>query len=119
MVGKRKREHPAGVTDSPMESSPDSTEDLQEVFRRHFEAQFEPLPSLGVSALPEQVYESNSKDYSDESDWDGLSVGEESVTIEIVDHTTPARAARTEIPKVEAKEFMVGRVTRTPCLLNH
>ncbi len=116
MGGRRKRERSIEVADAPIESSTDSKGDLQEAFRRHFEAQFEPLPNLESSALPEQSHKLDLEEDSDESDWDGISSGEESVNIEVVDHTTPVRAERSELPKEEAKEFMVDQVAPIQCL---
>jgi hypothetical protein len=89
-LGKRKRVD----TDSKVKRSKKSPEpaaaeiedaqelDAQEIFRRHFEAQFKPLPEIKKTVKAEEAVadaEESSAEESDEeqdSDWDGLSDGQ-------------------------------------------
>lgn len=107
-LGKRKR---SGVSTgkenlgSPS-SSPELTEqDAQEIFRRHFESQFKPLPATKrKTAKPIEVQPEDEDDASEESDWEGIS--DDDGGVQVVEHTEK----RVEIPrmsKTELKAFMV------------
>jgi hypothetical protein len=51
-------------------------QEAQEIFRRHFEAQFNPLPAAGTDKRPVDD-ESDAEQSEDESEWGGLSEEEE------------------------------------------
>jgi hypothetical protein len=107
MLGKRKRRNVEGIEDKRRQGSEDSGSlelDAQEIFRRHFEAQFKPLPV--VQKKTEEVLEEASEDESDkDSEWDGISEGEEDA-VQVVEHidSQPGMAV---MSKEELKAFMV------------
>jgi len=111
-LGKRKRqteERPKANRESSSESSiieEEEEEDAQAIFRRHFEAQFKPLP---VVAKPVVEQTKNDEDDSEESDWDGISDEEiGSGKVEVIEHI--AKESRPILSKSELKSFMVGEV---------
>lgn len=79
-LGKRKRvakelpEKRSKVSEE-VESESDGEElDAQEIFRRHFEAQFKPLPEVKkATKAVEPVVELDDEDDEEGSDWDGIS----------------------------------------------
>ncbi|KAL7950517.1 hypothetical protein V8C42DRAFT_306754 [Trichoderma barbatum] len=124
VLGKRKAPEPTV-----------STEDAQEIFRRHFEAQFLPLPeakrkATAVDEEDESEDESNGSG-SEEGDWDGLSNedeeeeddddevdedeedeeddGEDTPVIEVVDHSVSQAPKTNTMSKRELKAFMSSR----------
>lgn len=51
-----------------------SDEEAQEIFRRHFEAQFQPLPDVEPEAVPPSTaHADDTEDEEEESEWGGLS----------------------------------------------
>ena len=76
--------------------------DAQDIFRRHFEAQFEPLPvhktfTKAVEHVPDCLEEA--------SDWDGISEDEEDV-VQVVEHRdTEAQTAA--MSREELRQFLV------------
>lgn len=105
-----------------VESEDDGQEmlDAQEIFRRHFEAQFKPLPEAKVKAKKVAVVEELEEEDEEEGgeDWSGLSGEEEEEededdeddedegpTVDIVEHTTTI--ARPKMSKADMKAFMV------------
>ncbi|CRK37363.1 hypothetical protein BN1708_001400, partial [Verticillium longisporum] len=65
-----------------------SEEEAQAIFRRHFEAQFAPLPETKKSKVAEPEAEEIKEDDAEvDSDWDGVSEDEAEKPIEVVDHT--------------------------------
>ena len=79
-LGKRKRKI-AGRAFEANAASRDSDltldEDIQAVFRRHFEAQFKPLPAATATKKTVEVVENvQCSDDSDDSEWNGISEGE-------------------------------------------
>jgi hypothetical protein len=125
MLGKRKRENLVQVRQSSSTKDGDQQQagttvasNDREIFRKHFEAMFEPLPG-SESATPtfgQEVDEEDSGPTSDESAWEGLSEpepdsvpNEETSLVEVVDHRAEVRD--TEAPELERqryKTFMVG-----------
>jgi len=105
-LGKRKRRAAEASRTDTREQSEESDSALlhaQEIFRRHFEAQFEPLP---VVQKPVKVAEEAPEDDSEEdSGWDGISDGEEN-GIQVVEHTD-AQARMAAMSREELKAFMV------------
>ncbi|KAL7820161.1 hypothetical protein V8C44DRAFT_73603 [Trichoderma aethiopicum] len=121
VLGKRKAPEPSI-----------STEDAQEIFRRHFEAQFLPLPEAERKAR-EQQDDDDSEEESDGSEgeageWGGLSNDEDgsdddeddsdeldddddddSPTVEVVDHSVSQAPKTSTMSKRELKAFMSSR----------
>lgn len=125
MLGKRKRTSQtpisrAEILHSPSTSSPEPSDtqetsaspiDTQEIFRRHFEAQFEPLPVLDTHSDSDSDIEDDedadiNDDFNDdesEDGWEGLS-SESQDGIEIIEHIVTQPKVMT---KEERKRFMV------------
>lgn len=86
--------------------SEDGALDAQEIFRRHFEAQFEALPEI-----PETVHADDGvSDESEEEDkgneeWEGISEDEDNGIV-IVQHTS-AGSGSAGMSREELKAFMV------------
>jgi hypothetical protein len=76
--------------------------DAQELFRRHFEAKFKPLP---VVKKAEKVIEVQEDDSEEDSDWDGISEDEQTA-VQVVEHTD-AQSRMALMSKKELKAFMV------------
>ncbi|KUJ13068.1 uncharacterized protein LY89DRAFT_592510 [Mollisia scopiformis] len=106
-LGKRKREVANLSNKSPRISSDEREEtelDAQEIFRRHFEAQFQPLP---IIPKPKTVVEELDDEQDEQSDWDGISDGDENV-VQVVEHTdTQLRISA--MSKEELKAFMTSK----------
>lgn len=104
-LGKRKRLAAGTVKDDGREGSEGSGSsevDAQELFRRHFEARFKPLP---VVKKAEKVIEVQEDEFEEESDWDGISEDGEG-GVQVVEHTD-AQARMALMSKEELKAFMV------------
>ena len=108
MLGKRKRRVAEPTENKRRESSegserPESPElDAQEIFRRHFEAQFAPLPEVPKPTVLEEESEAESEE---EDEWGGLSE-EEMDGVQVVQHTN-AESRMAAMSKEELKKFMV------------
>lgn len=113
-TGKRKRDT-AVVSRSTKskEASPPPVDNAQDIFRKYFEAQFEPIEPPKPDPDPEENEgEEDEEELSDAegSDWDGISgeeedSDEESYEVEIVEHKD---AQRDELlDKKARKAFMV------------
>jgi hypothetical protein len=77
-LGKRKRNSAGSLIEARAASKdPDLAlgEDVQAVFRRHFEAQFKPLPEARRKTV-DVVENVHNSDDIDESEWNGISEGE-------------------------------------------
>jgi hypothetical protein len=99
LLGKRKRNV---LIDKPTEASKqqlangESDEDVQAIFRRHFEAQFRPLSVEQVAGKSDNEPYDETADYlaergdteSDNSSWDGFSSKEADDIVEVVEHDT-------------------------------
>ena len=105
-LGKRKRRDQLSFPDrAAYVKIDDGNARLQELFQKHFEAHFEPLPY--DHAVKEKDLSSDpSTDNSSISDWEGLSDEEEDGP-EIIDHDR-ATAFNVELPSQETRSFMVG-----------
>lgn len=119
ILGKRKRRDELPDLDSNpgQHVHEDSSSELQNLFRQHFEAAFEPLEDLKpLRANPENIVTA-SPDSDLESDWEGLSE-EETEGAEIV-HYTNSHTSKADVPKEEFKTFMVGasRIHICQCFL--
>jgi hypothetical protein len=103
ILGKRKRWVPKNDGREAIEESSAPELDAQEIFRRHFETQFKPLP---VAQRPVKPVEEELEDEPQEdSDWDGISDDEDN-TIQVVEHTD-AQSRMAAMSKEELKSFMV------------
>jgi len=110
MLGKRKREtvrvskRQLQVDENSVsESAPELEIDVQEIFRRHFEAQYAPLPIVAKQAKtiqPDLEVQSG-----EDTDWDGIS-DEEEDGIQVIEHTD-AQSRMASMSKEELKAFMV------------
>ncbi|KAK0765585.1 hypothetical protein N5P37_001522 [Trichoderma harzianum] len=127
VLGKRKAPEPTV-----------STEDAQEIFRRHFEAQFLPLPEAKRKAKAVEEEDGSEDDSDSDSgseggEWDGLSNEDEdddegedeseddedddeeeeedddSPVIEVVDHSASQAPTTSTMSKRELKAFMSSR----------
>lgn len=119
MLGKRKRElavapRRTSPTQGDGDSDADSPIEDQEIFRRYFEATFEPLPhnENGISQAVE-VEEQTGQSLDEESDWEGLSdAGNEITTVQIVEHKTVHQdhdpGDDDERQRQQYKQFMVS-----------
>ncbi|TVY37689.1 Uncharacterized protein LSUB1_G004594 [Lachnellula subtilissima] len=104
-LGKRKRpivEANPQARKSEREESDAPELDAQEIFRRHFEAQFKPLPV--VQSRAKQVEDVSEDDSSEESEWEGISELEEE-SVEVIEHTD-AQSRMAAMSKEELKAFM-------------
>jgi hypothetical protein len=84
VLGKRKARE---VEDKPAVD----LEDAQEIFRRHFEAQFKPLAVEPLRPLPATVEAEDDEDpgsEADDSEWEGLSEDEEGMYIRLAKLTS-------------------------------
>jgi hypothetical protein len=108
ILGKRKRNSAvteAVYTDRSHQRPESPVVDPQEIFRRHFEAQFKPLPQ--IEKPTERSPEVRSDDSEEESDWEGISDEEENV-VTVVEHQH-AQSHMAPMSKDELKSFMVCR----------
>ncbi|KAI9049992.1 hypothetical protein LZ554_006137 [Drepanopeziza brunnea f. sp. 'monogermtubi'] len=109
-LGKRKRRAPkedATPRDQSEESGTDEL-DAQEIFRRHFEAQFKPLPVVQKAEL---VEESSDEELEEDSDWSGISDGKENGVL-VVEHED-AQTRMAAMSKEELKLFMSSKVPKS------
>ena len=90
---------------SSLESSQNSRrEDLQAIFKRHFEAKFKPLdPEPEKTKIVEQV--ENVLDEAEDSGWEGINSSKEAV-VEVIEHSA-SRVVNERARKDELKAFMV------------
>lgn len=117
VLGKRKAREEPSI----------SQEDAAAIFRRHFEAQFSPLPAdrtKAAKAAPadgvddedteDDDEDDEEEDGDDDDEWGGLSGDEsneeeESAPIEVVDHSGAQPPKPTPMSKREYKAFMASR----------
>jgi hypothetical protein len=106
-LGKRKRRTAEATEDNREDDGEDSASlelDAQEIFRRHFEAQFKPLPVVQKTVkVPEEAPPEDESDGA--SEWDGISE-EEETTVQVVEHVD-AQSRMAAMSKEELKVFMV------------
>ena len=106
-LGKRKRRMPKAAEEDQRAGSDEPDDSglvAQEIFRRHFEAQFKPLPVAQKPAKP--VEEEVEDESEDTSDWDGISDNGEN-DVQVVEHTD-AKSQMAAMSKEELKSFMVS-----------
>ncbi|KAL6236630.1 hypothetical protein BDW75DRAFT_206059 [Aspergillus navahoensis] len=123
MIGKRKRDisevSKPGKAGS-REISPAATESsAQDIFRKFFEAQFQPLEIKGASTAQEESdsKSNNSEYYGDsqgdesqsESEWSGIEGEEGNTTVEVVEYQAPSRHTGDLVDKKARKAFMTAK----------
>lgn len=126
MLGKRKRDtvrvskkQIESQNEQPSSESESEALDAQEIFRRHFEAQFAPLPvvakkgKVGKVEAEEESEEGSEGELEGESDWDGISE-EEDNGVQVVEHTD-AQSRMAAMSKEELKSFMVMLIALCTC----
>ena len=108
LLGKRKRRASLNDSASPEPTDTASSEHLQALFRKHFEAKYKPLPPLEVARGPTASVASDACD-SEESEWEGLDNGDgPGESVPVVEHITRPKMGGDEVSKAEGKMFMVG-----------
>lgn len=115
-LGKRKRiirEELEVASCSPTPGSAserEEGEDIQDIFRRAFEAKFKPLEAEKKKKL-KVGKEIEIQDEEEESDWSGISDEEEEERkVEVVDVSKPYKPTE-RMSKAELRAFMVRRKT--------
>ncbi|QSZ34756.1 hypothetical protein DSL72_007614 [Monilinia vaccinii-corymbosi] len=102
------------------EEEEDDTEPLdpQEVFRRHFEAQFKPLPPPTKKSKASQTVEDPENEEDD--NWDGLSDNsaeededDEPNGIEVVEHVKKVDSRIAGMTKAELRAFMSSKIPKS------
>ncbi|KAF2669480.1 hypothetical protein BT63DRAFT_455460 [Microthyrium microscopicum] len=105
-LGKRKRTQPKSTIKSTKSTdSDDESQHVQDVFRKHFEAQFKPLPTEENTAQSQEDLRSDAS--SDSDSWSGFS--EDENTIEVVEHTNDRPARSDVLDKHELKAFLSSK----------
>lgn len=113
-LGKRKRvtrEELERPSRSPSPSSGSDNEDMQELFRRAFEAKFKPLdvapkkPKIEEAPVVEEEEE-------EESEWSGLS-DDESNRVEVIEYKDPTYDSDEEASKAAKRAFMSSKPPTT------
>lgn len=119
MVVKRKRDTSVVSRSKKAEgSSPPPADNAQDIFRKYFEAQFEPIEATPVKASEVSESEEDDEDYNSEdldgeSDseegWDGLSEEEEDdePKVEVVEHKDASADGDELMQKQARKAFLV------------
>ena len=105
-LGKRKRQLKDSKDKeetSDSENTSSSGLDAQEIFRRHFEAQFKPLPVVQKKSIEVDVL--SDEETASESEWSGISDAEDG-GVEVIEHTN-AESRMAAMSKEELKSFMV------------
>lgn len=123
MLGKRKRDY-AGVLRQSWQGSEDeeatNVGNASDLFRKYFEAQFEPLPqeSLQTRAYSADEDEAEADSQSEASEWSGFTDNETRVEdVHVIEHTVVSDVTG-ESGASEGKYFMVrpnqhGKGSRT------
>jgi hypothetical protein len=117
MVVKRKRET-AVVSKPKKKETPPPADNAQDVFRKLFEAQFEPLDLPGHSANPANSTDSEDGDDGEDDNEDDISGSElgsddlsdfsdESNEVQVVEHTDAHMAPEDRMDKKTRKAFLV------------
>jgi len=133
MIGKRKREFAVASHQTARDAQEDQNGGLddssvrdQDVFRRHFEAAFEPLPDV-ENEVPQDDKELEglpSQSDAEESDWEGLSdAGEQTPEVQVVEHKEASvhrdddddDPDSVELQRLRYKQFMVSFLLPRTC----
>jgi hypothetical protein len=105
-LGKRKRQFSTLENEEERPTSDESSSsevDAQEIFRRHFEAQFKPLPVVRRTVVEVEALEDDESGH--ESEWSGISEAEDGL-VEVIEHTD-AESRMAAMSKEELRSFMV------------
>jgi hypothetical protein len=114
MLGKRKRDY-AGVPRQSWQGSEDEEStnvgNASDLFRKYFEAQFEPLPQESLKtraySADEDEDEAEADSQSEASEWSGFTDNETSVEdVRVIEHTVVSNVTG-ESGASEGKYFMV------------
>ncbi|KAA8568315.1 hypothetical protein EYC84_007351 [Monilinia fructicola] len=91
--------------------------DPQEIFRRHFEAQFKPLPPTSKKSKASEIIEDPENEEDD--DWDGLSDNsaedevEEQNGVQVVEHVKKVDSRIAGMTKAELRAFMSSKIPKS------
>lgn len=116
MIGKRKRDTAVASRSSKTEdeeqtSTVPAASSAHDLFRKFFEAQFEPLELPGGQINREQESQEDEQDYSDVSElgseWDGVSEEGEGNQVEVVEYQDRTTKEKEILDKKARKAFMV------------
>ncbi|KAI9807334.1 MAG: hypothetical protein M1833_000077 [Piccolia ochrophora] len=113
MPGKRKRDG-SKCDDTPgiaPDHAPSKPESAHDIFRAHFEDQFQPLKAeVHTFEADSQPDLETPPEIIEESEWDGLSASDDDTrTVEVIDYTRTPRSERDELSKAESKSFMTSK----------
>jgi hypothetical protein len=120
MLGKRTRDHAIVRREALREQviiKPEKSTDEHALLKQYFEAHFKPLP---VTQLPppqgsHDIEEETESEFSEESEWSGITGVEDSKTIvEVVEHRTSTQALNENQVDVDMKTFMVPSPSHSP-----
>lgn len=111
MLDKRKRRNELDSTSSHGDDSEvwhPQPPDFKALFKKHFEAKFEPLAKddQGPPAQALLADEATNEGSESDSNWSGIS-DEDAPQAELIHHTT-FYSTRTDVPRDEIKSFMVN-----------
>lgn len=119
MLGKRKRESGVVVrkTISVKPPIPERSKDdaSSNVFRRHFEAMFAPLPVLTAQSVntDDRADDSDSEISDNESEWSGLSQDENHpVVVEVADYSHTSEPEDERVTRSNRKDFLSFKAPR-------
>jgi len=113
MLGKRTRDHAIVRREALREQvivKPEKSTDEHALLKQYFEAHFKPLPVTQLPAPQEShdIEEETQSEFSEESEWSGITGVEDSKPIvEVVEHTTSAQASTENRVDIDIKTFMV------------
>lgn len=118
MLGKKKRKRTGRNGDEALEredwrasasaeASGEETDerDIQDVFRRHFEAKFKPLSHVEAPVRQEKKVDVTEEEDREE-EWEGFESGDE-VAITVVEHNGTSQHMAARLEKHELRAFMV------------
>ncbi|CAI7645945.1 unnamed protein product [Penicillium pancosmium] len=122
MVVKRKRDTSVVSRSKKTEDpSPPPADNAQDIFRKYFEAQFEPIEAAAAQPAEESESEDDDEDYDEEDDdenlgsedgWDGVSDDdEEDHRVEVVEHKDANENEDELMQKQLRKAFLNGTPT--------
>lgn len=111
MIGKRKRHARVMVRSEESPTLGNGENQDEDVFRRYFERQFEPLqkPFTNVNQHSENKDDfDNTSNAASLSDWEGLSAKDSIPSVEVVEYEEKKESLRTDDRVQDAKAFMVS-----------
>jgi hypothetical protein len=121
MIVKRKRD--TSVVSRPKKTeapSPPPADNAQDIFRKYFEAQFEPIEAAPAQPAEESESEEDDEDYNEEDDdenmgsedgWDGVSEEDEDEhRVEVVEHKDANENEDELMQKQLRKAFLVRKL---------